>query len=108
MPKDPAYTELYFADPSELPKDTMAPISFSYVIANRTAKAQTYNPEIQVQDAEGVYVADHTSVTVAQGTTAKVTSEITVPSRSTSITIVVYLPEQKQSIQFRIQTGVEQ
>jgi hypothetical protein len=102
--REPArFTELYFSNPTALPKAVKArqAATFSYHISNDEATNVTYMVKVTETENGVAQALSQGPVTIAAGAGADIPVSFSAPAPGMSLELEVELPDQHESIYFR-------
>jgi hypothetical protein len=101
-----AYTELYFAAPSQLPRTIAAgkPTTFSYRITSHLTTTTTFKAYVTIVENGSSRLIKTDSLTLAPGKTGTANVTFTTPKSNTRLEVIVDLPARHQHIHFKSQS----
>jgi hypothetical protein len=97
------YTELYFINPTNLPKTVKAGVAegFAYRVINHQGRTVTYHARTTMVANGQAAVLGTTSFTLQPGQTRDIDVPFTAPAEGQALEFIVDLPEQQLGIHFR-------
>ncbi len=101
------FSELYFAEPSKLPK-TLTPgqmAELSFVITNHEAAARKYRYQVLIIKSGTVVAQTEGEVTLRDGQSSRQLGTIPAAVAGEHLQVVVRLPEKNQEIRFRTEVS---
>ncbi len=101
--KSQPLTELYFDNPSELPKEIFAgePAKFSYTIVNRDSADKSYRIHVSQVTNGKIRSLDDELVTISGGRALTLTQLFDTSADSQQLELIVDLPDLGQNIHFQ-------